>query len=305
VYCLPECGAGTNASGATHGDDGPGKYFQRHTIAPHPLAMLRTLKEMGHRLLHGRPTEMARLLAEANRFPRHTPCTFRYKHLSLQVTDMLSVVWQLMELFEEERLRFRAGREDPLVIDVGANVGVSALYFHRLYPRARIICFEPDPALFACLRANLEANGAGHVECRQQAAWTHGHGVAFNSDGADGGAVQEGTGQPIVPSARLKDVLTAHPAIDLLKVDIEGAECTVLPDCADELVRVEHLYVEYHSFADQPQRLHELLAMLTAKGFRYDVDRLGARHGSPFVAVRDGRMDLQLDIHAVRGGWSR
>ncbi len=258
------------------------------------------LKRLVHRAVYGKPSEISRLLAQANAFPRHTPHSFRYRSYTLRATDFLSVVWQIMELFEEERLRFNTTTERPVVIDCGANVGISALYLRSLHPGCRLICFEPDAAVFEHLQANLEANGAGDVECHRAAVWTHADGVAFVGDGADGGAVAAGPGAVQVPSVRLKDVLARHPAIDLLKIDIEGAECEVILDCAEELERVRHLYVEYHSFPGREQRLHEVLAALAASGFRYQVERLGVRGKQPFLATADGPMDLQLDIHAVR-----
>ena len=47
----------------------------------------------------------------------------------------------------------------PRILDCGANVGLASLFFRRLYPQARITAFEADPALFAILEANLDANG--------------------------------------------------------------------------------------------------------------------------------------------------
>src|ERR1700741_4710485 len=61
--------------------------------------------------------------------------------------------------------------------------------------------------------------------------------------------------------------------IDLLKLDIEGAEFDVLKDCDDRLSIVKCLFVEYHSFASQRQRLPELFAMLRDAGFRVHVQK--------------------------------
>ncbi|MBK9174775.1 MAG: FkbM family methyltransferase, partial [Flavobacteriales bacterium] len=90
-----------------------------------------------------------------------------------------------------------------------------------------------------------------------------------------------------VPSVKLRDVLISNGTVDLLKVDIEGAETEVLLDCGDALGGVQRLYVEYHSFRNRPQRLHELLALLAAQGFRYYLHRIGAHHAQPFMALAD------------------
>ena len=46
------------------------------------------------------------------------------------------------------------------VFDVGSNIGLSALFFHRERRGIRIYAFEPSPAAFECLKANMELHGA-------------------------------------------------------------------------------------------------------------------------------------------------
>ncbi len=87
----------------------------------------------------------------------------------------------------------------------------------------------------------------------------------------------------------------------MLKIDIEGAETQVLEDCADVLHHVERIFVEYHSFSNQPQNLHRLLAVLANAGFRYNVQHIGVFSSHPFVKIQSYlNMDNQLNIFAVR-----
>ncbi len=55
----------------------------------------------------------------------------------------------------------------------------------------------------------------------------------------------------MVRTVRLADYLIGD-RIDLLKIDIEGAEVPVLEDCAARLDWVDRVFVEYHSFTDLP-----------------------------------------------------
>lgn len=258
------------------------------------------MKQLIRRLVYGPPPEEDRLIAEASRFPRYMPTTIAFRDLRIKVTDMLSVAWQIKEFFGDERMKFRSGRPDPVIIDCGANVGVSVLYLKSLFPAARITCFEPDAAVFACLEENLRSNGIRDVACRHEVVWVDEQGVSFGSEGADGGSVLRTSNAKTLPSIRLRDVLEQQADIDLLKVDIEGAETTVLIDCGDALCRVRNLYVEYHSMPDRPQDLHALLAMLAANGFRYYIHRIGVYHRHPFSGLEQAAMDMQLDIHAIR-----
>jgi hypothetical protein len=101
-----------------------------------------------------------------------------------------------------------------------------------------------------------------------------------------------------VPTCRLRDYLTQR--VDLLRLDIEGAEVDVLLDCADLLGQVRNLAVDYHSLFKRPQRLDELVALLTRAGFRLDF-RVTSQSESPFLyrSLR-GVVEFQLHIFAFR-----
>ena len=59
--------------------------------------------------------------------------------------------------------------------------------------------------------------------------------------------------------------------VDFLKLDIEGAETTVIKDCADYLGNVDNIFVEYHSFLSEKQTLDELLNILKKTNFRVQI----------------------------------
>jgi hypothetical protein len=65
----------------------------------------------------------------------------------------------LVELFEEIFVRryypFRPARRTPFVVDCGANVGVSAMFFKTVAPEAEILAFEPEPTAFRLLCDNV------------------------------------------------------------------------------------------------------------------------------------------------------
>jgi hypothetical protein len=142
------------------------------------------------------------------------------------------------------------------------------------------------------------------VEVIDKAVWTDTSGIEISQEGADGASVY-GIGKKIlIPSVRLKEYLQRESYIDMLKIDIEGAETAVLQDCQDTLSHVQHLFIEYHAYIDQPQELDVLLSVLHKNGFRYFI-RDDQDRKSPFVQRRyknDTGMDLQLNIFAYRNG---
>src|SRR2546423_3692928 len=69
----------------------------------------------------------------------------------IQLTDPYWYLFSHHELLVNEIYKFDAERPDPLIIDCGANIGLSVIYFKYLYPRATIVAFEPDQKIFRVL----------------------------------------------------------------------------------------------------------------------------------------------------------
>jgi FkbM family methyltransferase len=231
---------------------------------------------------------------QAETTPRFTPGAIRMMDYDLSYSDLLSFCPQWQDIFVNRVLAFESASPSPRILDCGANVGLASLFFSRLYPAARITAFEADPALFQMLDANLKANRAAAVETRHAALWTSTGRLTFRCEGSDSGMIDslpgavDGTAT-IVPSLRLRDVLDEGP-VDLLKLDIEGAEDVVLADCEPVLHRVNAMVMDLHEFDPAARQAPRVLERLTRAGFTYAVDhfvalpwrepRSGA--GSPF-----------------------
>lgn len=205
------------------------------------------------------------------------------------------------EIIRREIYRFKPTRDCPLIVDCGANTGVSAAYFSRTYPTATIIAFEPDPRIHDLLVENLTRQQAWNVVCRRQAIWFAETELTFRSDGNDGGRIDAGSENDadVVSTFRLKTLLQDND-VDFLKMDIEGAEVDVLADCCEDLNRVQNLFVEFHSVIGQPQRLTKLLGTLESAGFRMHIENaLTSRR--PFESRRTlSDFDMLLQISAFR-----
>jgi len=213
---------------------------------------------------------------QAETTPRFTPGTIRMMDYDIRYSDLLSFCPQWQEIFVKRVLAFESASPSPRILDCGANVGLASLFFSRLYPAARITAFEADPSLFRMLDANLKANGAAAVETRQAAIWTSTGTLAFRCEGSDSGMVEALPGavagaSTIVPSLRLRDLLEEE-AVDLIKLDIEGAEDLVLADCEPMLHRVGALVMDLHEFDAAARQAPRVLERLTRAGFTYAVD---------------------------------
>jgi FkbM family methyltransferase len=232
--------------------------------------------------------------------PRYEKTHVVTPHLDFVVPDIASFLNQLQDIFVYSAYELPPGVKEPVIYDCGANVGVSALYFSLAHPGARILAFEADPDIVPLLRRNLDANGAADVQIIDKSVWTEEGTIRFYSEGADAGSCF-GKGESIaVPSLRLADMLAREARVDLLKLDIEGAEQHVLPDLAGQLHRVDRLFMEYHSLSGSPQNLGDVVRLLESSGFRLFINGMGTR-ARPFVDTRlDRPMDCQIEIWAYR-----
>jgi FkbM family methyltransferase len=240
------------------------------------------------------------LIARYGSKKRYTETSVSFAEHAFVVPDVASFINQYREIFFESVYAFPSTRQDPFIIDCGANIGLSCLYFRKTFPSARIIAFEADPTVFSFLKRNMENNFV-QVELHNKAVWVNDRGVSFTQEGADGGSVVNGGPSSLtIPSIRLKDILAGNQ-VDLLKVDIEGAEADVLLDCEDALRNVSTLCFEYHSYRGQRQRLDEILSALTTHGFRYYIQSPYSIY-APLMKLREERapIDLQLNIFCFR-----
>lgn len=241
------------------------------------------------------------LLRYADR-PRNKPFRAQVGPFQFRVIDGLSFAWQYKEIFTDEFYRFSTTESTPVIYDCGANIGMSLAYFRQHYPAARMVAFEADPTIGQVLADNLTVNGIQNVELINKAVWINDTGVDFSSAEADAGSIYSTGQRQRVPSVRLREYLLREPRIDMLKMDIEGAEADVLADCRDVLNNVRNMFIEYHSYVGHPQALGGILQMLETAGFRYYVDT-NQHRVRPFLNRRyngNDVMDLQLNVFAYR-----
>ena len=246
--------------------------------------------------------EFYRLYDKWGEYRRYTEVdNIKVLSYTLKVPDLLSFIWQFKEFFVDESYKFVASTKTPIIYDCGANIGISCLYFKMLYPASTIKAFEADPNISKVLEENLQRNNCHDgVVVFNKAVWIDDNGIEFSCEGADGGSIYGNDNKIKLDTARLKSFLEQDNNIDLLKIDIEGAENKVLTDCKDSLSHVKHLFVEYHSWNGSNQTLSEVLQVFERNGFRYYIKDAASR-SQPFLNKGENlNMDLQLNIFGVK-----
>jgi FkbM family methyltransferase len=184
----------------------------------------------------------------------------------------------------------------------GANIGLSVLYFKRLYNRAKIIAFEADPVICKMLEENIKEYGYNNIEAINAAVWKERTSLRFHSEGSVGGKIEFNESRDDnmvdVPTIRLRDYLS-NP-VDFLKIDIEGAEYEVLKDCHDLLSNVRNLFIEYHVMPDEPQTLHEILNWVHEAGFKYYLREAWNNMTYPYMKSYNDYFQMQLNIFCYK-----
>jgi FkbM family methyltransferase len=232
--------------------------------------------------------------------------TFQSTLLEKPITTFNNYYWyyhSIDELFVDEVYKCILSDDTPYILDCGANIGLSIIYFKQQWPNAKIVAFEPDTKNFFYLTRNMVSFQLSNVTAINKGVWKEETNLRFFSDGHLGGTVMHSDfsnseGFPDTQFVRLRDYLDVK--VDFLKIDIEGAEYEVIKDIRDKLVNVEYLFVEFHGAANQKQTLHEILLWISEAGFRYYIKSACENQKHPFIEKRKTGWDLQLNICCYR-----
>jgi len=174
------------------------------------------------------------------------------------------------EIFTQDLYHFETDSSAPFIIDAGAHIGLSVLYFKQLYPASQIIAIEPNPESFKLLEKNMFENQIEGVTLINAALsdksgqetlfldetnekW---HSTAGFHKGSWTGTQR--SEQITVQSHTFSEFITQP--IDFLKMDIEGVEQRVLSSSAESLPLIKEMIFEFHTHKSQSlKKLIELL----------------------------------------------
>jgi FkbM family methyltransferase len=193
----------------------------------------------------------------------------------------------VMSHFFNPGYRIRDSARNPVrvIVDAGANIGVETLRFRHFHPGAKIIAVEPDSGNFGVL--SLNAGSDGKIALLHSGLWSHKCKLRILAgESAEGFRAEEAIGEPQssdVDAVSIPSIMESFgfEEIDILKMDIEGAEYQVFsaPDVNSWINRVKVLIFECPD-ADRPGTTQIIFGKLAGLGFVCHI------HGECFVLIR-------------------
>jgi len=231
--------------------------------------------------------------------PANKPQTIEFLGSKLSFGSRVEFLHSIHEIFIDEIYKQKFDKEDPYIIDCGANIGLSIIYMKKLCPNSKIIAFEPDDTNYSYLEKNVQSFGFSSVKIFKEAIWIENTFLNFQSEGSLASRIGGEDSKSIkVKATRLHDLIDRP--VDFLKIDIEGAEYKVLMDIRDRLHFVNHIFLEYHGAFDQNNELNEILKILTANGFKFYIKLALDKYPIPFIRTNAEGFDVQLNIFCFR-----
>jgi FkbM family methyltransferase len=189
---------------------------------------------------------MIGLCGANNEFKAAIPYSEQQILLRLGTTDVAA----FEHVFVNREYGISLSVQPSIIVDAGANAGMSAAWFSLSYPTAKIVAIEPEPTNFEVLRRNAKL--FPRIIPINAALWNR-EGVVCMEDRGGGHwgmrvADDKIASGPIIRSTTVPALLEelGIDRVDLLKVDVEGAECEIFADCSSWIGCVSVICAELH-----------------------------------------------------------
>ena len=192
-----------------------------------------------------------------SKFKKDSCAGIRIKGVASPITlsNYTSDVTTLFQIFFAGEYNIKFKSTPAFIIDCGANIGLSALYLANKFPSAKIIAIEPDLNNFNFLKKNTAFYP--NVCCLQKAIWPYSTKMEMIDPGRGNWGLQTkvspNENENTIDAITIDEIISSWNInkIDLLKIDIEGAEKELFSNNYENwLSKTEVLAIELHDFFD-------------------------------------------------------
>jgi FkbM family methyltransferase len=240
-----------------------------HRLRWQILALLRVA-----RLL--RPTYaflIGELRGGTRRYSTPSGVTVLLRHRARDV-DLVDEIFGAVHAYEPPQAVATELRDPLRILDLGGNIGLFGAFALGRWDVQEMTSFEPDPENAAILRATIDANNATNRWSMRPVAVSNAAGVMSFLPGQLAESRRAGPDEAGI-EVPTRDLFSLDHRVDLLKIDIEGSEWSILTDPRLSDLRARVVVVEWHwRFAPVPDAHAAALAFLTGAGYEIHRDRL-------------------------------
>lgn len=159
------------------------------------------------------------------------------------------------QVFINQEYDFLVETQPNVIVDAGANIGLASIYFANKYPEAKIIAIEPEESNFKLLKQNVAPYST--IFPVQAALWNENGEINLVDPGrGNWGFVTETADELLgnvchkIATITMEKIIDDYELdkIDILKIDIEGAEKEVFSKTSSWIKKVDALIVEIHEY---------------------------------------------------------
>lgn len=182
------------------------------------------------------------------------PLYFRHNSKPVWLRPDSSDVLTMREVFFDGDYDVPAGDNVRVIVDAGANIGLASVYLANKYPDAKIIAIEPEKGNFDLLKKNVKPypqvvpvnaalwRSSGRILLSDPGRGEHGFTTSEGSHALDEGCAE------LVAAISMGDLMSTYGIehIDLLKIDIEGAEKELFEAAQGWIDKVSVIVIELH-----------------------------------------------------------
>jgi len=162
-----------------------------------------------------------------------------------------SDIYPAIQIFLGQEYKFSCKSDPKTVVDAGANIGLTSVIFANRFPKANILAIEPEQGNFEQAKRNLAPYP--NVKVIHAALWCNSDGIRLVDPGLGewGFQTTSATGASddiLVKSLTVSDIINENDwgHIDILKMDIEGAEVEVLSESRSWIEKIGLMITELH-----------------------------------------------------------
>jgi FkbM family methyltransferase len=212
---------------------------------------------------------------------KNTECAQNILNYSITGYDYDTLHTLFYDIFLLKPYSFKTSNIRPLIIDCGAHIGMSVLYFKKLFSDSKIIAIEANPYAYKLLEKNIKNNDLTGITTYNAILSDKKGKMSFyinDNMGTFNGSVRKdigGTTELIVKSMPLSELISGiSEKIDLVKIDVEGSESVIISDLSNSsLLGIPEQYIiEYHHKSNNDKAaLADFLKKFEDAGYEYNL----------------------------------